>query len=240
MTHEYKIEGMTCGGCISKVKSELLKLPYVLSAEVQLDEPQAKISMQQHIPLPELERAVGKAGNYSVSELGHSHTTPVLEANKPWLDTYKPLLLIVAFILGVSLIAAADGQNFTMTAMRYFMAGFFIVFSFFKLLDLSGFAKSYAMYDLVAMRWKGYGFVYPFLELLLGVAYLVNFYPLFTNLSTILLLGFGSIGVIKSVLDKSKIKCACLGSVFNLPMSTVTIVEDLTMVAMAALMILFH
>lgn len=240
MAHEYKIEGMTCGSCVSKVKSELLKLPDVLSAEVQLTEPQASVNMQQHIAIAELQRALHRAGNYSIAELNGSHTTSETEPGKSLLATYKPLLLIVAFILGVSLIAAADGQNFTMTAMRYFMAGFFIVFSFFKLLDLSGFAKSYAMYDLVAMRWKGYGFVYPFLELLLGVAYLVNFYPLFTNLSTILLLGFGSIGVIKSVLDKSKIKCACLGSVFNLPMSTVTIVEDLTMVAMAALMILFH
>ncbi len=240
MTHEYKIEGMTCGGCVSKVKSELLKLPEVLSAEVQLAEPQARISMQQHISLPAIQTAVNKAGNYSVSKLNGSQHHPEIATEKSWLSTYKPLLLIVIFILGVSLIAAGGAPNFGMMTMRYFMAGFFIVFSFFKFLDLKGFANSYGMYDLLAMRWKGYGFIYPFLELGLGIAYLLNFEPLWTNIATIVLLGFSSLGVIKSVLDKSKIKCACLGSVFNLPMSTVTIVEDLTMVGMAALMILIQ
>ena len=33
--------------------------------------------------------------------------------------------------------------------MQYFMAGFFILFSFFKFLDMKGFARSYAMYDLL-------------------------------------------------------------------------------------------
>jgi hypothetical protein len=51
-------------------------------------------------------------------------------------------------------------------------------------------------------------------------------------------MGFSSIGVIKSVIDKKQIRCACLGAVFNLPMSTVTIIEDLLMVAMSTLMLL--
>jgi hypothetical protein len=53
-------------------------------------------------------------------------------------------------------------------------------------------------------------------------------------------MGISSIGVIKSVLNKRKIQCACLGAVFNLPMSTVTIIEDLLMVAMAATTLIFN
>jgi hypothetical protein len=53
-------------------------------------------------------------------------------------------------------------------------------------------------------------------------------------------MGFSSIGVIQSVLNKKKIQCACLGAVFNLPMSTVTIIEDLLMVSMAVYMIAMH
>ena len=43
-------------------------------------------------------------------------------------------------------------------------------------------------------------------------------------------------GVQKSRLNsiQDKIRCACLGTVFNLPMSTVTLVEDGLMIAMAA------
>ena len=121
--------------------------------------------------------------------------------------------------------------------MQYFMAGFFIVFSFFKFLNLTGFAESYAMYDILAKRVKVYGLVYPFIELILGVAYLTGFEPTITYIATICIMGFSSIGVIQSVLDKKKIRCACLGAVFNLPMSMVTIIENLIMVLMALIML---
>merc|ERR1712224_1168815 len=131
------------------------------------------------------------------------------------------------------------GNEFSgMLWMRHFMAGVFIVFAFFKLLNLQGFANSYSMYDIVAAKWKTWGYIYPFVELALGLLYLTNIAPLVTNLSTFLILGISSIGVIKSNLDKRKIKCACLGDVFNLPMSTVTIVEDLSMIGMSLIMLL--
>ena len=95
------------------------------------------------------------------------------------------------------------------------------------------------MYDIVAARWKGWGYIYPFVELLLGILYLINIAPFLTNILTVIILGISSIGVIKSVLNKQEIKCACLGDVFSLPMSTVTIVEDLAMVGMAGVMLLF-
>ena len=93
------------------------------------------------------------------------------------------------------------------------------------------------LYDIIAARWKGWGYTYPFVELALGILYLINFMPFYTNLITAIILGISSIGVIESNLNKRKIKCACLGDVFNLPMSTVTIVEDLTMVGMAIWML---
>jgi len=125
-----------------------------------------------------------------------------------------------------------------MRAMRHFMAGFFLVFSFFKLLDVPNFAVSFSSYDVVAKRWLGYGYLYPFLELGLGAAYLADFQPVATNVATLLIMGLGSVGVLQSVLAKRKIRCACLGTVFNLPMSSVTLIEDLLMVGMAATMLI--
>jgi len=46
------------------------------------------------------------------------------------------------------------------------------------------------------------------------------------------------IGVVQSLLNKRKIKCACLGDVFNLPMSTITIIEDGLMIVMSGIMLL--
>ena len=48
------------------------------------------------------------------------------------------------------------------------------------------------------------------------------------------------VGVLQTVLDKKTIKCACLGDVFNLPMSTVTIIEDGLMIAMSVTMLIME
>lgn len=238
MTHQYQLAGLTCNGCVANVKSELLKLPDVLSAEVTQEK--AVISMDRHIPLSVLQEAIGRKGKYTITEdhADHSHQSMTSQGTGSWLKTYKPLLLIAAFITGISSFVSFTGAGFSgMVWMNTFMAGFFLVFSFFKLLDLEGFADSYAMYDLLAKKVRGYGYVYPFIELALAILFLTGIQPLGTSLATIAVMGFSSIGVIRSVIDKKQIRCACLGAVFNLPMSTVTIIEDLVMVAMAAVMV---
>jgi copper chaperone CopZ len=238
MVKEYIIKGMTCNGCVSSVKKSLEAIKGVEEAIIQLESPQGKLKLQQSLDTEILQKAIG---HYQIEEIVKKQTdrAEVEELPSKSITTYKPLLLIVAFIAGVSLLVQYPFLNFSgMLWMRHFMAGFFIVFAFFKLLNIEGFAMSYRMYDIVAARWEGWGRVYPFVELGLGIFYLTNIAPLLTNFATLIILGIGSIGVIKSNLDKRKIKCACLGDVFNLPMSTVTIVEDLSMAAMAGLMLI--
>lgn len=235
MTHKYHLEGLTCSSCVANVKGSLLMMPDVLSAEVTQNS--AEITMSKHISTDDLQKAMGRDGKYKITEDPSVQHAMIEAPTKTWLQTYKPLLLIAAFITGVALITSWNGAQINgMKWMNAFMAGFFIVFSFFKFLDLRGFADSYAMYDVLAKRVKVYGYVYPFLELALGVMYLVGFNPAITTVATIVIMGFSSIGVIKSVIDKKQIRCACLGAVFNLPMSTVTIIEDLLMVGMALFM----
>jgi cation transport ATPase len=240
MTHSYKISGMTCNNCVAKVKSELLKIPDLLSAEVLLPG-NATISMQKHIPISTLQNSLSKAGHYSITEKD-SHQDmmpPIKQESKSWLITYRPLLLIFAFILGTAIITANQQAEFNwMQFMTNFMAAFFIVFSFFKLLNLKGFAESYSSYDLLAKQIASYGYLYPFIELALGIAYLTKFNLFATDIATIAVMGFSSIGVIQAVAGKEKIQCACLGTVFDLPMSTITIIEDLLMVAMAIIMLI--
>ena len=234
MTKTYTIEGMTCEGCVAKVSYLLKQHASISSVTIALSNKSATLTMSDELAVDELQNLFGASSKYSVSAL---HTTKD-QVHESVLTTYKPLLLIFIFIAATTGIASINnGKIELMLWMRYFMAGFFIVFSFFKFLNLAGFAESYAMYDVLAKKVKAYGLIYPFLELLLGVAYLTNFEPKITYTATILLMSFSSIGVIQSVLHKKKIRCACLGAVFNLPMSRVTIIENLTMVVMAFMML---
>jgi copper chaperone CopZ len=233
MTHTYTITGMTCGSCEAKVKSSLLMLPNVTEVEVSKEKQTATISMDKHIPLSTFQNALDK--KYAITAIEHNETA---EQSKSWLATYKPILLIFGYITLISIIAGAQQRNFYwMHGMNVFMAGFFLTFSFFKMLDLKGFAESYSMYDIVGKKIKAWGFIYAFVELALGIAYATGFQPLHTNIATLTVMSVSIIGVLQSVFNKRKIQCACLGAVFNLPMSTVTIIEDALMIIMSAGMI---
>ena len=231
-TKTFEVNGMTCNNCVAKVKSILESHPAVKNAIVKLDYPQAELILSENIQAKELKASLGK---YDIKEVASKNIQLADDiVPEKSINTYKPLILIVSFILIVSLLSQFPFEDFSaMTWMRHFMAGFFIVFSFFKFLNLKGFADSYAMYDIIAGKWATWGFIYPVIELTLGLLYLTNLFPVATNIITVIVLGVSSIGVIKSVLSKETIKCACLGDVFNLPMSTVTIIEDVTMVLMA-------
>ncbi len=237
MTHTYSLTGMTCGSCEAKVKSALLAVEDIIKVEVSKETNSATISMGKHIALSDLQTAIGGVGSkYQIAATNHSETA---EQAKSWLETYKPILLIFGYITAVTLLVQSKNQTFDfMEAMRHFMAGFFLVFSFFKLLNLKGFADSYVMYDILAKKIPAWAYVYVFVELGLGVANLVNFAPFATNLTTLLVMTVSIIGVLQSVWSQQKIQCACLGAVFNLPMSTVTIIEDALMIAMSAAMLL--
>lgn len=162
------------------------------------------------------------------------HEDVNLTQNPTGIMTYYPIILIAAFIIGVTFI-----NNFTIQGMNWygwmqqFMAGFFLVFSAFKFLDIRGFAEGYASYDLLAKHWYTYGYIYPFLELGLGILYLTGWLPIITPLATIIIMGFSSLGVINSLLNKQKFNCACLGTMLKVPLSSITLIEDLTMVIMA-------
>lgn len=234
MVHTYQITGMTCTRCEETVKSALLMIENVTNVEVSKEENSATVTMDKHISLEKLQKALPE--KYKISAIQHNEIT---EQAKSWLETYKPVLLIFFYITLITGLVQFTSLHFDwMQWMQHFMAGFFLVFSFFKFLNLKGFAESYMMYDVLAKRIPVWAYLYAIVEFGLGISYLINFNPLITNAVTFVIMSISIIGVLQTVLNKKKIQCACLGAVFNLPMSTVTIIEDTLMIVMSALMVL--
>ena len=233
MTHTYKLTGMTCSSCEAKVKSALLTIENVTNVIVSKDTETVIITMDKHIALSDLQKVL--ENKYQISATNHNE---IAEQTKSWFETYKPILLIFFYIVLVTTLVQTQNTKFDfMEAMRHFMSGFFLIFSFFKLLNLKGFAESYVMYDVLAKQIPVWAYLYVFIELGLGIAFLINFNPIITNSITVIVMSISIIGVLQSVLNKKKIQCACLGAVFNLPMSTVTIIEDALMIAMSGIML---
>jgi copper chaperone CopZ len=245
-TINFEVQGMHCQSCAEKIKNFLESREDVATASISYAE--KKGSLKGHIEINSINKNIQSIGDYHLQITGESlqKTAQTLEQlvtqkeNLNRKDNLYPLFLIVWYIAGVSLLIAFASETFSIELfMRSFMAGFFLVFSFFKLLDLKGFVSAFRGYDIIAKRSEAWAFAYPFIELTLGVSYLLNISPIATNAVTLMIMLIGSLGVLKALLDKQAIQCACLGAVLNLPMTKITLVEDLGMAFMAFIMLVF-
>lgn len=176
----------------------------------------------------------GDHDDASTGEAGGEKTRQTGRGTK-WTD-YIPLMVIV----GLTLLAACAKQNADavdwdwMTWMHDFMGFFLVVFSMFKFFNMEGFADGFQMYDLLAKPFRPYAYVYPFIELGLGLGYLAHWQPAAIYTATIVVMIFGSLGVFNALRKGLDLECACMGTVLKVPLSTVALVEDLGMAAMAA------
>ena len=232
---------MKCQSCLSKVAPKLNEEPRIKSWDADLSDPRKvlRVELADETDAARVIERVAEAG-FTASQVDDQ---PVAEhaTEQPGFkfSTYKPLLLVVAYVIGLTLfVESLYGEFAWHRAMSHFMGFFFLGFAFFKLLNVSGFADAFSTYDIIAKRSRIYALAYPWIELALGVLYLSGAMLLATNIVTALVMSLGLVGVVSAVRKKQAIQCACLGTVFNLPMSVVTIIENSVMIAMAVTMIL--
>ncbi|MFB9054232.1 heavy metal translocating P-type ATPase [Formosa undariae] len=84
MTHTYHIHGMTCNGCRGHVETILNTVEGVSKATVDLEQAEAKIEMEHHIPIETFQEALKADGDtYTIHPEGtHKHEMPA-KKSKP-------------------------------------------------------------------------------------------------------------------------------------------------------------
>lgn len=154
------------------------------------------------------------------------------------MKKFLPLIIIFTIIILYTLIMLEyRGSWDSLYVMRHFEGAFFLVFGAFKVIKWKGFVTAYRSYDIIAKRSQWYAYAYPVIEILLGLAYLNAVYLLQTAVVTLVIMVISTVGVAEALAHKKQIPCACLGAVFKIPMTVVTLIEDLLMSVMALLMI---
>ena len=228
---------MTCNSCVASVLNGLVRLEGVVKVDVDLEKGEAVIESNRHILLGILQSAI--ADKYKIQKKreleGQASFSKIGEKSK--IQQLRPLLLVFVYLFTAAFLLNFKEWN-TNNAMLDFMGLFYIVFSFFKLLDLKGFPASFKMYDPLAKVLPVYGWVYPFLELALGLMFLMRWQVKTALVVTVVILGTTTIGVAKTLMDKKKIRCACLGTALKLPMTEATFIENAIMLVMAVVMLM--
>lgn len=149
--------------------------------------------------------------------------------------SYQPVLAVfgIAPLLALAISWMMSGSIFTLRSVELFIAISMCMLALLKLQDIESFSTMFLNYDLLARRVVRYAYVYPFGELLAGVL-MVAGAMLWLAIPVALIIGsIGAVSVFKAVyIDKSELKCACVGGGSNVPLGFVSLTENLMMIAM--------
>lgn len=182
--------------------------------------------------------SVGCKKNFDANPQNYIKAAITSEVSESKLKKYKPLIVILLVCL-LFAITQSIHQSVNET-MRLFMGSFFVLFAMFKFFDVKGFVDGFSTYDLITKKFKPYGYTYPWIELTLGTLFLLNYKPMETSVITVIVMLISGIGVLKSIFSGSKIKCACLGTTLDVPLTTVSVIENFGMAAMSLYQIFLH
>jgi copper chaperone CopZ len=225
----FSIKGMESELCVTTVTENISAIKGVNSVMINLMNDTATVISERNLPVTEVVRSLARYPQYRVSATGQQQ-----------LDIYLPFILVVMFVVLVALAAQISMGHFDVQALlTHLLAGFFIGLSYFKLLDVNAFAEKFAEYDPLAKNFPEYGTFYPFIEVLLGLLLISGQMNILANVLTIIILTITLAGVQQHLQTTDKTQSATIGASFSLPLSKITIAENLIMIMLAIGNLLF-
>lgn len=156
--------------------------------------------------------------------------------------SYQPVMALfgTTFLMALAVAHGRGGSFFSMLeSLELFVSISMCVLGIMKLRDLFSFTNQFVSYDLLAQRWVGYGYVYPFVETGAGLLMLAGVLTWLSAPAAFVIGAIGAVSVFKAVwLDKRDLACACVGGDSSVPLGFLSLTENVMMVAMAVWMLL--
>lgn len=169
----------------------------------------------------------------------HHHSTnstvKIHHAAPTSIWSYWPIALIYVVAAIVSLYTIQFHMH--PDYMSHLMGWVLVFFGVIKLSDVVGFAEGFSKYDPLAKQSIVYAQVYPFLEITLGILFILQLMVFPATLITLFIYSASLYGALQSLMKKESLHCVCLGTYFKLPLSTVTIIEATFMIGMCLWML---
>ena len=258
MENTYQVRGMTCQGCADTIEGGIRSSLVVESATVILEKSLLTIISDVSYDESSVNTVLSELGNYGLVSSDDSmkledplnniqlmSSVAASQTKKSFLLTIlnyflskKPILVALFIVVTASFALQLSSESFEFNGwLMDYMGIFFVLFSFLKLLNITGFSNTFKEYDVIAKHLPFFGISYPFIELGLGLVFLSETFLLFASLGTLLFMTSQSIGVANSLHNSKQIRCACMGSAVDLPISSLTLFENIIMIAMSTYMI---
>ena len=156
--------------------------------------------------------------------------------------SYKPVVAVftMTFLLALAFGYFITGNIFDLLTIKFFMGLSIAFLAILKFQNLDSFVNQFITYDLLAMRYLRYSYIYPFAEAFVGIAIIASIFNVLVVAAVIaIFIGLiGAISVFYAVyIQKRELKCACIGGNSNVPLGLLSLTENIMMIAMGIWMI---
>ncbi len=227
----FSVTGMSCANCVRHVQDAISSAGKYTNVQVKLDPPQLQLESNAVVTPEELNGYLAGT-KYKITQ--NKPLDQVVKNVQKFLPLILLFCLVLLFTFAHQFVYGFHGHIF----MQYFMAGYFLFFGSLKIANWKKFVPSYRAYDAVAQKSKLYAYLYPAIEFGLGLAYYFASMLTYVNIFVVALMTQKALSVYKKIVSGEQVQCACLGGFFNIPVTRVTLAEDLLMAGMALSMLL--
>ncbi len=236
MDIRFGITGLTCESCVRKVETLLATHPSVERVHVNLAMGRVDLIASASVSIEQLAEILADTRYVLIPWQSPSLVTRTLRSVQAFLPLITMFAIVTVFTVAMGFVGGLNVHYL----MSMFMGGFFVVFGSLKVFNLSGFARSYRAYDDIASRLSMWGYVYPFVEVALGVLFLLEIGVLYASIVTAVIMFQKAYSVSRNLLAGNQPQCACLGGFFTIRITWVTCAEDLLMALMGVVMVLAY
>lgn len=183
----------------------------------------------------------GHGHGHEATTTAHAHSHEHVQQTfgqkiRPYSRLITTIVVVLAFGIGLSLLIGFSW----LSVMEYWMGGYFVAFGVQQALSLKKSAAMFQQYDPLAKRVKAYAYALPFIQIALGLAYFFMVWWAVVGLVSLAVLLTNVIGVDNVLKRKQVVRCGCLGEGMNVPVSHVTLWENLIMIGMVVMMLAYH
>lgn len=163
--------------------------------------------------------------------------TAVVRAEPSAKEVAKLSVILLFLVISATLMSTLSGFN-GIEWIRWFLGGFMIVFGGLKLMGIEVFIKVFPLYDLIAKRFPPYKYLYPLLQVFLGMLFLIGIFSVVRDITVIVISLSGLLGMVKVVSQRGPVKLSYVGTLIRLRFSSVVLFENTVMVFLAIIMLI--
>jgi len=151
----------------------------------------------------------------------------------------KAFGIILGFLMLSLLITLSRGWD-----LKYlwqdFIAILLILSAAYKMFRYETFIKIFSLYDILAIKWKPWPYIYPFVEVTLGANLLLTNGSGFIYLLCVIFAGLTAYSVLKQRSGHLQAMFACLDKTIRLPISLISLFESIIVIALSLYLIVFY